>query len=283
MLHKAVFAIAFALILCLTGCQSGRANVEPTMSHHADLERNIVERISSLEAVVIDRSDSQHWKRVSISLRAGHTLSREQVLECVDTLALGLKVPAEQLILVDKTGADHSSRLTRSEGKILRRGQHLELTIAEEKRLGEKAWTALEVVMPGKTRVELSLVVDGWKTAQRERSRSSRGMIEPLEEDQSDYPPGTPEVRKIPNIVGGKVFVTANNLSEKELVPVNKFIGDATGIFPLEIAVDNRPWPSPDAPVTKPRVSINTGMLVALLGLLGALGVIRFWSRKVKR
>lgn len=279
MFHKAVSALTLVLVLCLTGCQSGRTNVQPTTSLHADLERSIVERVPSLEKVIIGRSDSQDEKRVSISLRVGQTLSREQVLECVDMIALGLKIPAEQVCLVDRTGADHSSRLTRSEGKILRRGQHLDLTIAEEKRLNKKAWEALEAAIPGRTRLELSVVVDGWKTAPRERSRSSRGMIEPLDEDASDYPLS----RKIPNIVGGKVFLTANNLSEKEMAPVKGFIQDASRLTPVEFAVDNRPWTSPVAPVAEPRVPINTGILVALLGILGALGVVRFWSRLAKR
>ncbi len=271
--------VGFLTLCCVLGCQNAPVS-EQTPRPHREVEQRLVAQMPSLESVLIGRVSFLEPVRVSTKMKAGHILTRDEVLRCVDLLAVELKIPAENVALVDQWGNDHSSRLVRAKGEVLRHGQFFELILAKKVNLAGRAREILEIAFPGRTRVELSISVDGWRADSREQNWSSRAMFEPHDG------PSNPDKskRKIPNVIGGKLFLAANNLSEKELVAVKGFVQDTTGIIPLEFMIDNRSWRSPIAPVKEePRVPINTGILVALLGILGALGVIPFWSRKVKR
>lgn len=280
--HKLVGILGILLSLSLFGCQREAPKANPSPLSFAGVEQRILERIPALESVTPRRS----YFRVEmpIRIRPGHTLSREQVLQCMDMLAQELQMPMENIILVDQMGVDHSARLIRQDGQIVREGQFLELILAEEARLTRKAQNALDMVMPGRTRVSISLLVNGWKTAEKEPRWTGRGMVEPRSAFGDEVP-----TRKVPNTIGGTVLLLTDNLSEKEVAAVRGFVGDATGYVEnfenfTKIHVDNRPWTSPVPPEPKEEPgALNRGLLVSLLGILGALGVISFWTGLAKR
>lgn len=290
--RKLVQVLGILLSLSLFGCQKEAPKVNPSPLSFAGVEQRILERIPALESVTPRPIYFQQRVKIPIRIRAGHTLSREQVLECMDMLAQELQSLAESVVLIDQMGVDHSARLLWLDGRIVREGQLLELTLAEEARRTRKAQNALDIAMPGRTRVSVSLLVDGWKTAEKEPRWTGRGMVEPRDDGPRYF--RTPNAfgfdvptRKVPNIVGGTIILMTDNLSEKEVAAVRGFVGGATGFIEDfgKIHVDNRPWPSPQVACEPEEHSsaLNTSLLVALLGILGALGVIAFWSGLAKR
>lgn len=162
---------AILMTLSLLSCTSPSTfGSEPPHRPYRDVEERLVADHPYLESITVAQVSFSEPVRVRIKTKAGLLLSRNDVLACVDALASEWNVPAENILLIDQMGAEHSSRLMREQQELVRGGQLLEHSLAEEHRLSKKAREALEAAIPGRVRVELSLSIDGWVSYDAEES-----------------------------------------------------------------------------------------------------------------
>lgn len=230
---------------------------------------------------------------VRVEIKAGQLLRRDQLQSYLDGLSVDLGVPADRIMVVDQDGVDQGRRLMRVEGVIVRNGQLLEHTLAEEFHLQKKVQEALDTVVPGKAEVEICLVADGWKKGvvpeilhtTRPPRWAGRGMYE-AREPSRPFNFNLKPARRLPNITEVTVFLLTDQLTPEQVRAVNGFVTNAAGYKEgptVTVHHDNRAWPL--APLGEPRQpgAMNLQLLVALLGLTGASGVIGVWGGVFKR
>jgi flagellar M-ring protein FliF len=105
---------------------------------------------------------------ITLTTRPGHTFDRAGISGLLHLVAFSVPgLAAENVSLVDSRGFSLSDTVVRnSDGGLQTSGAHFEVRSSEEERLRDKLQQALDIVLPGRTRVVVNLDLD-FSTSER--------------------------------------------------------------------------------------------------------------------
>jgi flagellar M-ring protein FliF len=113
--------------------------------------------------------------RVFLSLRTGHTPSRNQISGIMALVSASVpELTAENVKIIDSKGMDLSAQVPQDDNGFVASGTQLEIQALEESRLQQKAQKLLDEALPGKAKVSVNLEMDFSK---REEQRYTPGGV----------------------------------------------------------------------------------------------------------
>ncbi len=219
------------------------------------------------------QDDKKHTTaRVLLSLKPEMQVNRDRVKGMVNLVAASVpELRPEDVTILDTAGRDLTAMVPKDDtGSMVASGTQLEVQAGEEMRLQKKAQEALDMAMPGRTKVSVNLDMDFSKVEEEKFTPGGAGDDEvvvssrQIKREVLDRSKGNSEAAQQVNTTSGKkdgdylneteatnymigqskkkrvdmgfrvkrltASVLADNVSEKEVAAISGFVQDAIGI-----------------------------------------------------